>query len=271
MGKLTGKVVWITGASSGLGAAMATEMARRGAKLVLFARRADRLEALAKECVAAGGEAVAVVGDVTSEADLARAVTTARERFGRLDIAVANAGFGVVGPFPQLSLDDYRRQFDTNVFAVLATVKAALPEVEKVHGGIVLVGSVAGFVAVPGGTAYSMSKFAVRALAESLYLELQPRGVAVTHIAPGFVETEIRMVDNRGHNTGRESAPRPWWIRVTAAAAARSIVGAIASRRRERVITNHGKAIVAFSRYCRACWFFLLRQVPVRTRPEPTA
>jgi short-subunit dehydrogenase len=114
-----------------------------------------------------------------------------------------------------------------------------------------------------------MSKFAVRSLAESLWLELAPIGVAVTHVAPGFVDSEIRMVDNAGHNTGKKSVEAPWWLVMSAETAARKIVSAIASRRREIVLTGHGKIVVFLARFFRELWFPILRAIKLEARPEP--
>jgi NAD(P)-dependent dehydrogenase (short-subunit alcohol dehydrogenase family) len=237
-------VALVTGASSGIGAALAREMSRRGARIVVAGRRLDRLEALAEELSRSGGRVVPVACDVTRREDLDRAVARAREEFGRLDTVVANAGFGVVGQFEDLTVEDYRRQFETNVFGVLQTAYAALEELKKSRGRMVLVGSVAGYAATPGSSPYSMSKFAVRALAEALGKELAPHGISVTHIAPGFIDSEIYQVDNEGRLHPDWKSPVPTWIRMDTPRAARKIVGAIANRRRELVVTAHGKAIV---------------------------
>ncbi|HEX5814554.1 MAG TPA: SDR family NAD(P)-dependent oxidoreductase, partial [Methylomirabilota bacterium] len=147
-----------------MGAALAREFARRGADVVLAARRVDRLDALAQDLERRGRRALAVACDVTRDGDVERAVAAARAAFGRLDVVVANAGFGVVGAVERLTLDDYRRQFETNVFGVLRTVRAALPELKRTAGRLAIVGSVSGHVATPGSSPYAMSKFAVRAL-----------------------------------------------------------------------------------------------------------
>ncbi|AUX21069.1 oxidoreductase [Sorangium cellulosum] len=246
---LAGQVVLITGASSGIGAALAREVARRGGRVVLSARREGRLEALAREIRAGGGEALTVRCDVTRDGDVERAVAAAREAFGRLDVAVANAGFGVAGRVEALSLDDFRRQFETNVFGVLRTVKAALPELRRSRGGVAIMGSASGYLAAPGMSAYSMSKFAVRALAETLRGELHDDGVAVTHVAPGFVESEIRRIDNAGalHEGAREPLPR--WLVMPAKTAARQILDAIVARRAEVIVTGHAKLGVALARH----------------------
>lgn len=248
MGRLDGKVALVTGASSGIGAALARELSRQGASLVLLARRADRIAALAEELGAAQGRAMAIPADVSRDGELPRAVAAALERFGRIDVAVANAGFGVAGPFARLTLDDYRRQMETNLFGVLRTAQAALAALRASRGTLVLLGSVAGHVSAPGSSAYAMSKFAVRALAEALRAELWADGVATVLVSPGFVESEIRRVDNQGRlREGARDAVPPW-LRMPADAAARRIARAIVRREREAVITVHGKVLVLLSR-----------------------
>lgn len=247
--KFEHRVVLITGASSGIGEALALEFAREGAHLVLCARREERLEVLCKRILESGRRAIALRCDVTREGELDRALAAAVAEFGRLDIAVANAGFGVVGSLSALSLEDYRRQFETNVFGLLRTAKACLPELEKTRGSLVLMGSVSGHLSIPGTSPYSMSKFAVRALADAAYFELRPKGVAVTLISPGFVESEIRQVDNFGvrHPEGAERIPR--WIVMPVDVAARKMLRAIGARRRELVLTGHGKIAVFVKNY----------------------
>jgi short-subunit dehydrogenase len=266
--KLKEHVVLITGASSGIGAALARELAREGARLLLMARRRDRLEALRTELASSGAEVVVHVGDVTRRADLDAAVALAVERYGRLDVAIANAGFGVVGPIEKLGIEDYRRQFETNVFAAIETSKACLPELVKSRGRLVLIGSVAGYISTPNASPYAMSKFAIRAFAEALRPELAPRGVAVTLISPGFVESEIRQVDNRGGWHAQAKNPLPSWLPMPAEVAAKKIVAAVYRRRREAIITVHGKVLVWLSRF--APWVLrLAMRRGVRGRSEP--
>ena len=261
-------IVLITGASSGIGAALARQLAREGARLVLMARRRERLESLCAELTAAGAQAVVHVGDVTKRADLDAAVALAVERYGRLDIAVANAGFGVVGPLEKLNVEDYRRQFETNVFAAIETSKACLAELKRSHGRLVLVGSVAGYISAPNASPYAMSKFAIRAFAEALLPELAPQGVSVTLISPGFVESEIRQVDNRGGWHPQAKDPLPSWLPMPAELAAKKIVSAVYRRRREAIITVHGKVLVWLSRF--APWVLrLAARCGVRGRSEP--
>ncbi len=244
-----GKVALITGASAGIGAALARELARDGADLVLAARREDRLHDLAREIAATGRNAIVVSCDVTRDGELERAVAAAVERYGRLDIAIANAGFGVAGPVEALTLEDFRRQLETNVFGVLRTLYAALPELRKTRGQFVVIGSVSGHVPTPATSAYSMSKFAVRGLAESIHDELAASGISVTLVSPGFVDSDIRRVDNHGKVHEDAPDPVPAWLRMSTDRAARTIVRAIGRRRREIVVTGHGKALVFLYRH----------------------
>jgi len=268
--RFAGNAVFITGASSGIGAALAREFAREGGDVALAARRLDRLQTLASEIGKTGRRAVVIPCDVARDGDLERAADQARAALGKLDVVVANAGFGVTGKLETLSLDDYRRQLETNVFGVLRTVYATLDDLKKTRGRLVLIGSVSGHVAVPGSSAYSMSKFAVHGLAAALGHELAPYGVAVTLISPGFVESEIRQIDNRG--VWRAQAPRrpiPPSIVMATPTAARKIVSAVARRRREVVITGFGKVAVALQRHLPWLLAAIIRRFGIKGRGEP--
>jgi short-subunit dehydrogenase len=261
-----GKVVFITGASSGIGAALARELASRGADTALTARRTDRLMEVAADVRRLGRRAVVLSCDVTKDGDLEGSVAATLAELGRIDVVVANAGFGVVGRFDELTLADYRRQLETNVFGVLRTVYAALDEIKRTRGSVVIIGSVSAHIALERGSAYSMSKFAVRALAQSLSYELEPHGVGVTLISPGFVASELYTVDNRGLRRPEAVDPAPSWLRMPADKAARQIVTAVARRRRERVITGHGKAAVFLQRHVPWLLSSLVRLTEIRGR-----
>lgn len=265
------QVVLITGASAGIGEALARELARRGARLVLAARRKERLEALAEELSGAGQPAIAVECDVTREGDVEAAVAAARARFGRLDVVVANAGFGVAGAVESLSVEDFRRQFETNVFGVVRTAKASLDALKDTRGCIAIIGSVNAYLTLPGNSPYGMSKYAVRAFAESLSHELRPHGVGVVLVNPGFVESEIRRVNNRGNLVEAARDPVPGWLQMPAAVAARKIADGIASRRRELNVTGHGKLAIFLARHAPGLLHFALARVPVPTRAKREA
>ena len=244
------KAVLITGASSGIGEELARQLGQAGARLTLTARRGELLESLAQKIAAVGkSKPLAIECDVTRDGGLERAVAESVRQWGKLDVAIANAGFGVVGPLKALSLEDYRRQFETNVFGVLRTIYAALPEIEKAKGNVVIMGSVSGWAASPGASAYAMSKFAVRALANSITPELRLAGVKVTLISPGFVESDIRRVDNQGTLHAGAKDPVPTWLVMSREKAARQILRAVARGKREAIITGHGRFLVALERF----------------------
>lgn len=244
------KSVLITGASSGIGEEMALQLAAAGAHLTLTARRRELLDALARRISTAGHETPLVVpADVTRDGDLEHAVNEAVRVYGKLDIVVANAGFGIVGQFAKLTLDDYRRQFETNLFGVLRTVYAALPEIRKSRGQLVLFGSVAGWASTPGASPYAMSKFAVRALANAVTSELALDGIKVTLISPGFVASNIRRTDNRGTLKPDLEDPVPAWLIVPTPVAVRQILRAVARGKREAIISAHGKALILIERF----------------------
>jgi short-subunit dehydrogenase len=244
------KVVLITGASSGIGEEMAVQLARSGARVALAARRKDRLDGLAEKIAQGGGVApLTLECDVTRDGDLERAVKACVEKWGKLDVAIANAGFGVTGPLKKLALNDYQRQFDTNVFGVLRTVYAALPELEKTRGNLAIIGSVAGWVSSPGASPYSMSKFALRALANAITQELKGVGVKVTLISPGFVISEIRRVDNQGRLRVESEATAPHPMAMKTEPAVYEILRAISRGKREQIVTFHGKFFVMLDRF----------------------
>jgi len=269
--RFAGKTALVTGASAGIGRALSLELAREGADVAVAARRLDLLQALGRDIEGLGRKALPLRCDVTREEEVRTAVASAVATFGSLDVVVANAGFGVVGPVDQLTTEDFRRQFDTNVFGVLHTVKAAIPELEKSRGRLALVGSVSGHLTVPATAAYSMSKYAVRSLADALFHELRPRGIAVTLISPGFIESDFRQVDNRGVHHPGEGDPYPKWLVMPKEKAARKIARAIANRRREIILTGHGKLAVLLQRHFPGILSLFFRCSGYKGRREPGA
>jgi len=185
------KVVVITGASSGIGEATALLLAERGAKLVLGARRSDRLNALADRIAAAGGEATYAPTDVKRRDDLSNLVKLACERYGKLDVLVNNAGIGPISPLDDLRVEDWEEMVDVNIKGVLYGIAAALPVFRKQgFGHFVNTSSTAGLITKPTMSVYSGTKFAVRAISEGLRQEAGDK-LRVTIISPGFVQTDI--------------------------------------------------------------------------------
>jgi short-subunit dehydrogenase len=260
-GDIMDKVALITGASSGIGAALALEFARQGAHVALVARRRDRLAAVASEVERLGRRAHVLVADVRFDDEVKRIVADTRVAFGRLDIVVANAGIAILGPVEQLTVDNYQQQFATNVFGVLRTIQATLPDLKLSRGRLVIIGSVAAYVSLPEVSPYSMSKAAVRALAEALRHELAPAGVSVTLVNPGFVASEMRRVNNEGHFLVDSHDPAPNWLIMPAAEAARRIVRGAARRRQEIIVTGHAKVMVFLQRHAPGLLSLLVRRL----------
>ena len=238
---MSDEVVWITGGGTGIGRSIALAYARRGASVAVSGRRADKLAEVVDAIEAAGGQGLAVPCDVTDEQQIRAAVATVVAAFGRLDVALANAGFSVSGPIERLSAADWRRQLEVNVVGAAVTASAALPELRETKGRLGLVGSVASFVATPGSGAYTTSKFAVRAIALTLAQEVAGSGVSVTGIYPGFVESDIARVDNSGVFHEDREDRRPAKLMWKTEDAARVCVKAMDARKREFVFTGHGK------------------------------
>jgi NAD(P)-dependent dehydrogenase (short-subunit alcohol dehydrogenase family) len=192
------KSVWITGGGSGLGKAMALEYARLGARVAVSGRRVDRLEETVQDIEKQGGSGLAVPCDVSQEDQVISAVSIIIKSFGRIDVAVANAAFSVTGNIEKLEAADWRRQFDVNVIGAAITAKYALPELRKTGGRLALVGSAGSLGPVPGFGVYVSSKYALRAMGQTLSIELHGSGVSCTLLYPGYMETEFSQTDNQG-------------------------------------------------------------------------
>jgi NADP-dependent 3-hydroxy acid dehydrogenase YdfG len=190
--KFRGKVVVITGASSGLGEAAARVLSAQGATVVLGARRVDRLQSLADELSGSGGKTLAVATDVTHRNQVRKLVDTAAQRFGRVDVMINNAGIMPRAPLERLTIDDWDRTIDVNIKGVLYGIAAALPHMKKQKSGhMIFVSSVAGHKVGPDFAVYAATKHAVRALAEGFRQEVKPYNIRTTIISPGAVATEL--------------------------------------------------------------------------------
>jgi len=233
---IKGKTVIVTGASSGIGEATARQFGREGAKVVLAARRADRLEALAQEITAmnTGAETLVVQSDLTKLDDIQKLVNATTERFGRVDVLVNNAGFGRIDWLENLDpVKDIQAQFDVNVMGVIQTTRQVLPIMMKQRSGhIINMGSMAGLIGSPTYTVYSATKHAVHGFSESLRREVMPWGIEVSMMYPAGVKTEFQSHAGIKRKTGATTPkallltaddigraavqlvyhPRPMWI-----------------------------------------------------------
>ncbi|MFO0613650.1 MAG: SDR family NAD(P)-dependent oxidoreductase [Polyangiaceae bacterium] len=194
--------VVITGASMGIGRALALAWARRGDTVVLSARSERALEDVAAEAKTIGGRAIVVPGDVTSGAHRRALIEHAVQTTGGIDVLVNNAGRGYYAPFHEVDLDTMRGLFELNVFAPLELAQLAKPHLERARGAIVMLSSVAGVVAAPRYAAYSASKFALEAMSMAMRSELHARGVRVIVVRPGPVATPFRENSHRGAEGG---------------------------------------------------------------------
>ncbi len=187
-----GKVVMITGASSGIGRELAVELARRGAKLGLVARRAAALDEVVAEIEAVGSKALALPGDVQDSTSIVAAVEKLRAELGPIDVLIANAGIGPTKDASALSGDEVAEVISINVIGAANSATAVVPEmVKRGQGQLVVISSLAAYRGLPKSAAYCASKAAVSAFFESFRLDLEPKGISVTIIHPGFIKTAI--------------------------------------------------------------------------------
>ncbi len=249
MAKRRGDVIWITGASSGIGKSMAFECARLGYKVVLSSRREELLDQVADDITASGGETLVIPCDIMEETAIKTAVQQIIKECGRLDVVIANAGFGVSGSIENLTAKDWNRQLQVNVIGLALTVKYALPHLKKTKGRIGLVGSVAAYLPNPNVGAYGASKAAVNSIGQTLQVELMGTGVSCTTVHPGFVVSEIARIDNDGVWHPEQSDPRPSNLMWPTDKAAKVMIQAILKRKRNYVFTGHGKLAVWLQRW----------------------
>ncbi len=234
---IKGKVVIVTGASSGIGEATARQFGREGAKVVLAARRVDRLESLAQEITAlnTGAETLVVQADLTKLDDILKLVNETMTKFGRVDVLVNNAGFGRLDWLENLDpVKDIQAQFDVNVMGVIQTTRQVLPIMMKQRSGhIINMGSMAGLVGTPTYTIYAATKHAVHGFSESLRREVKPWGIDVSTIYPGGVVTEFAQHAGIKRKT---KATTPKALLLTADQVGEAVVQLVRSPRAMRIL-----------------------------------
>ncbi len=246
--KFENKVVWITGGGSGLGKAMAIQFARNGAKVIISGRRENKLNEALQEIEKECSQGLAIQCDVAKEEDIVNAVSRIINSYGQLDIAIANAAIPITGKIEELKHEEWKRVFEINVIGLAMTAKHSLPELRKTKGRLVLVGSGGSMIASPNFCAYTSTKYAVRAIGQTLSMELFKSGVSCSNIYPGYMSTEFAQIDN----DGKVSSEKQKWdnsFTWTAEKSAQACISPIYKRKREYVISASVKTFAGLGRH----------------------
>ncbi len=260
------KVVVITGASSGIGKALAMEFASMGSRIVMGARNEERLLQAMDDVKAAGAEVCGLSTDVSLEDDCKRLIEKGVETFGSIDILINNAGISMRALFEDTELDVIRQLMDINFWGTVYCTKYALPYLLKSKGSLVGVSSIAGYKGLPGRTGYSSSKFAMHGFLETLRIENMKRGLHVLIACPGFTASNIRntALNEKGEVQGE--SPRDEGKMMSAEEEARHIARAISKRKDRLTLTSQGKLTVLLNKICPK---FLDKQVYKHMAKEP--
>lgn len=248
LNKLSGKVVVITGASSGIGKALTYEFSKYNTKLVIGARNIDELNAIASELSSFGVEVLPVKTDVTCEGDCKNLVEQAISKFGQIDILINNAGVSMRALFKDVDLKVIRHLMDVNFWGTVYSTKYALPYLLETKGSVVGVSSIAGFHGLPGRCGYSASKFAMHGFLETLRIENLKNGLHVMIAAPGFTATNVRFSALTADGTPQGMSPRDEKNMMTPEEVAKIIVKGIVKRRRNIIMGTEGKISVLAQR-----------------------
>lgn len=243
---IAGNVVVVTGASMGIGEAIVHRFLREGASVVLASRDLSRVAA-ARERMKASERTLAVACDVTVRAQIDRLLAAALERFGRVDVWINNAGFGVVDSVERMDMEACRRMFETNLFGAIECMQAVTPLFKQQRSGAIInVSSMAALIAVPYMSAYGATKAALNSIGRGARLELAPYGVHVNTVCPGYVKTDFNRHAVRGTESMRVAGSKQYGI--TAERVADAVWHAYRSNRREVVVPWSGNLLVGFSR-----------------------
>jgi NADP-dependent 3-hydroxy acid dehydrogenase YdfG len=245
---MKGKVVIITGASSGIGEALARRFHAAGARLSLAARRIDRLLALEKEL--GGPDILSVETDVSKEDDCQRLIMKTTEKYGRIDVLINNAGISMRASFENVEMDVLRKLMDVNFWGTVYGTRYAIPWLLQSKGSVVGIISIAGHVGLPGRTGYAASKFAVRGFLDTLRIEYLKKGLHVMVVAPGFTTSEIRISALNARGNQQRETPRDENKMMSAETCALLIFRALKNRKRSLVLTfREGKLSVFLGKW----------------------
>lgn len=242
------KVVIVTGASSGIGKALASEFAAHGSKVMMAARREDLLQTIAGEIKSNGGEVAFVKTDVSREADCKQLIEKTIEGYGQIDVLINNAGVSMRALFQDLDLKVIHKVMDVNFWGTLQCTRFAFPYLLKSKGSVVGVSSVAGFQGLPGRAGYSASKSAIHGFLDVIRVETQKQGLHVLLACPGFTSSNIRKTALVADGSQQGETPRNEDKMMSAEAAAHHIYKAVVKRKRKLILTREGKMTVLLNK-----------------------
>jgi short-subunit dehydrogenase len=249
MKELNNKVVIITGSSSGIGKALAEELAREKARIVISARSTDKLQAFRKELEERGAEVLVVTADVSREEDCKRLIDETVAAYGGIDVLINNAGVSMRALFKDVELDVIRRLMDINFWGAVYCTRYALPYLLESKGSVVGVSSVAGNKGLPGRTGYSSSKFALQGFLETLRIENRKTGLHVLIACPGFTASNIRFTALAADGKAQGESPRDEKSMMSAEKVAREILRAVVKRKRFLLLSTQGKLVVWLNKF----------------------
>lgn len=246
---MKGKIAIITGASSGIGKALAYELAKNGASVVIAARSMDKLEELANNLNNLGFDAFAFQADVSREQDCKNLIQATIDKYHTIDVLINNAGISMRALFEETNLDTIRKLMDVNFWGTVYCTKYALPYLLASKGTVAGISSIAGFKGLPGRTGYSASKFAIKGFLETLRIENRKKGLHVLIACPGFTTSNIRRTALNATGGMQGESPRQEDKMMTAEDTAKHIVKAIRKRKKILILTLQGKVTVMMSKF----------------------
>ncbi len=246
---MNNKVVIITGASSGIGKALAEEYAKNGSSIVIAARNEEKLHNLKNELNDKPCEVLAVKTDVSQENECKNLIKKAIEKFGKIDVLINNAGISMRALFQDVDLDVIRRLMDVNFWGTVYCTKYALPYLLESKGSVAGVSSIAGYIGLPGRTGYSASKFAMQGFLEVVRTENIKKGLHVLIACPGFTTSNIRNTALVANGTAQGETPRDENKMMSSEMVAKKIVRAIEKRKRTLILTSQGKLTVTLNKF----------------------
>ncbi len=263
------KIVIITGASSGIGEALALAFGQLGARVVLGARSAEKLTAVAETIRQNGGSAVCCPTDVTQEEDCQRLIQTAIDTWGGIDILICNAGISMRAILDDVQLDVLRRLMEVNFWGTVYCTKYALPYLQQSHGTVVGVSSVAGLHGLPGRTGYSASKYAMTGFLETVRIENLKKGLHVMIACPGFTASNVRFAALTADGTSQGKTPREEGKMMSAAEVAQRIIRGIRRRKRLVLMEYEGRCTHFIKKFAPALLDRLFYMVMAREPDSP--